>query len=551
MRSAIPCSIVAFSALAAAALAAQETLAPLSSFGEVLEVRVVNVEVVVEDRAGVRVTGLGPADFMLKVDRKEVPIEYFTEVRGGEALAVAGPAGATTGIPALEAGGAVGTSYLVFIDDYFAMERDRDRVLQRLIVDLPNLGPADRMAVVSFDGKRLEMISSWSQSGAALERSLKKAMDRPAFGLQRLAERRTADRDLALARQTRGGLDARSFVVRPDLSIRDYAERLADQVERSVDAAAATLRSFAAPPGRKVMLVLSGGWPYQPLQYAIDQNRIALPERDIPEGAELFRPVVSAANLLGYTLYPVDVPGLLGETVDASIGDPGESEFASFSSQQREQDTQAALTFLARETGGRALINSKRNEVFAAVAQDTRSYYWLGFTPQRKGDDRRHQIEVEVRRPGLRVRTRENFQDFSRQREVTMSVESALLFGNPPSAKSLQVEVGRPIKEGMRSVQVPIRLSIPTAGITFVPVGDKQVAELELRVAALDVEGRTSDIPVIPVRIEAASTASARAGATLPYEARVELRKAKQSLVISLYDVASGEMFSTTLEVDP
>ena len=60
---------------------------PSSIFGETIDVRVVNVEVVVTDRQGNRVTGLGPGDFRLRVDGKDVPIEYFTEVRGGQAIA--------------------------------------------------------------------------------------------------------------------------------------------------------------------------------------------------------------------------------------------------------------------------------------------------------------------------------------------------------------------------------------------------------------------------------------------------------------------------------
>src|SRR5688572_6141379 len=40
-------------------------------FGEVIDVRVVNVEVVVTDREGKRVTGLQPGDFRLRVDGEE------------------------------------------------------------------------------------------------------------------------------------------------------------------------------------------------------------------------------------------------------------------------------------------------------------------------------------------------------------------------------------------------------------------------------------------------------------------------------------------------
>ena len=62
-------------------------------FGETIDVRVVNVEVVVTDRDGNRVTGLKPGDFRLKVDGKEVPVTYFSEIAGGQSVA-APPAGA-------------------------------------------------------------------------------------------------------------------------------------------------------------------------------------------------------------------------------------------------------------------------------------------------------------------------------------------------------------------------------------------------------------------------------------------------------------------------
>ena len=50
-------------------------------FDEVIDVRVVNLEVVVTDRSGNRVTGLGPEDFELFVDRRAQDIQYFSEVR--------------------------------------------------------------------------------------------------------------------------------------------------------------------------------------------------------------------------------------------------------------------------------------------------------------------------------------------------------------------------------------------------------------------------------------------------------------------------------------
>ena len=82
-------------------------------FGEVIDVRVVNIEVVVTDK-GTRVTGLGPDDFTLTVDGREVPIEYFTEVRHGAAVSAADEPGLRA-VPSLEPGVAVTTNYLVFM----------------------------------------------------------------------------------------------------------------------------------------------------------------------------------------------------------------------------------------------------------------------------------------------------------------------------------------------------------------------------------------------------------------------------------------------------
>src|SRR4029077_4648531 len=63
------------------ALAAEEP--PVAVVGETIDVRVVNVEAVVTDGRGQVVHGLTAADLALVVDGKEVPIDYFTEVRDG------------------------------------------------------------------------------------------------------------------------------------------------------------------------------------------------------------------------------------------------------------------------------------------------------------------------------------------------------------------------------------------------------------------------------------------------------------------------------------
>jgi VWFA-related protein len=534
---------------------------PLSAFGETIDVRVVNIEVVVTDKDGVRVTGLGPQDFKLTVDGQPVPIDYFTEVRGGDAvIAAAGETAPVPGLPALAPGERVGTSYLVFIDDFYSINRDRNQVIEALRDQLSMLGRDDRMAVVAFDGRQLEMLSTWSQSTRQLDRALRDAEARPAMGLQRLAERRKFDLTTTGTRRTRPEL-AFSQSFRLTTEERVFAEQVEGQVQRSVGAATATLRSFAQPPGRKVMLLLSGGWPYSPAVYTVDDSTRALADTETKSGRDLYAPLVDTANLLGYTVYPIDVPGLGGEfDADASRGgqlatglrvEP-EARFADTSvsgSRERERDVQQAFYFVAGETGGRAMINALRLDAVPEVVADTRSYYWIGFVPQRNRDDARHDIEVAVDQRGLKVRSRDGFRDLSRSAETDMAVESALLFGDAPTTGELQVTLGEPQPAGRKTIEVPLRIAIPVDALTVVPIDGAWAAKFELRVAALDAKDRRSEIPVISQEVR--FDEQPQAGGVIPYETRLQLRREKQAVVISLTDPIGGTTLTTRVDVNP
>ncbi len=521
---------------------------PPSIFGDQIEVRVVNVEVVVTDKQGNRVAGLQPRDFVLRVDGKDVPVEYFSEVRGGQAIAAGAAAEESPlpGLPSLAPGSPVGTSYLVFIDDFFSIAPRRNEVLRALKGQLTQLGPDDRMAIVAYDGRELEMLSTWSNSERTLSRALDQAVGRQALGFQRLSELRSFDTTSRL-HATMGVVPGPRSTFGTQLNLEEisYAQRLAGQVERVVSAAVSTLRGFAAPPGRKVMLLLAGGWPASPADFAINNPNRPIVSRDVPRGEDLLRPLTDTANRLGYTLYPVDVPGVEGSGPDASMGGPQDVGL-----NLREQEIHASLQLIANETGGKALLNSLRESVLPDVTADTRSYYWLGFTPTWQRNDARHEVAVEVTRPGLRVRSRDSFLDLSRKTEVSMLVESAMLFGSAPGATQLPMQVGKPVRAGRREIEVPLSLAIPADGITTVPIEGKNVAELELRVAAVDVDGNRSSIPVIPLRVTLDGV-SETAGKFLRYDTKVRLRRIGQHLIVAIFDPLSNRILTAEADVTP
>lgn len=517
-------------------------------FGEQIDVRVVNVEVVVTDKQGNRVAGLRPGDFRLRIDGKPAPVEYFSEVRGGEAVALdATPEeGPVKGLPSLAPGSPVGTSYLVFIDDFFSTGPRRDEVLRALKNSLTRLGPDDRMAIVAFDGKKVTMLSSWSNSERTLGRALEQAIGREAYGLQRVAEMRgfeSSRRLLGSIGVVRGPRS--SFSQQLSLEETSFARRIGDQVSREVGAAVSTLRGFASPPGRKVMLLLSGGWPYSPADYVVNNPNRPVLDRDVPHGDDLLRPLTDTANRLGYTVYPVDVPGVEAFGPDASQESPTDTGAMNL----REQEVHSSLEFVAQQTGGRALLNSLREKALPDAAEDTRSYYWLGFTPTWQKNDQRHKVTVEVTRPGFKVRSRESFLDLSRKSEVSMMVESAMLFGSAPGASPMPIQVGKPVKAGRHQMEVPVTVAIPGDLITIVPVDGKQAAELELRAASVDVNGDRSDIPVIPLKLSSA-TAPPK-GAYFKYSTKLRLRDVKQHLIVAIFDPLSNHILTAEADVAP
>jgi VWFA-related protein len=374
------------------------------TFGESIDVRVVNVEAVVTDRKGERVSGLTAGDFRLLVDGVEVPIDYFTEVADGVALPA--PQSADAGVPAPAPAGPVGRSLLVFIDESLSIAAQRDIVLQEIERDLDRLGPEDRMAVVAFDGGRLHRLADWTGDRKALAGAFAEARRRPAQGILTLAERRSALGDQQLGQDDDFDFYSSEFRPYDSFEYPDVQPQQYSRLVRVVEAAAAALRSFSLPPGRKAMLLLSGGWP-------VTRPAVRL---------------VQDANRLGYTLYPVDVPGIdIAQTVgDATAERPTAGPVRVLTSSW-ELASHRTLHLLAEATGGREALNSNRLAALERAEEDTRSYYLLGLSPAWKADDRDHRIELEVRRPGLDVRARHGFPDVSPATLAGMETEDQLL----------------------------------------------------------------------------------------------------------------------------
>ncbi len=534
------------------------------SFSETLDVRVIHVETVVT-RGGDRVTDLGADDFELRVDGERRDIEFFSEVRGGERYA-SNSLSTGSASPGAASQPAV-TRYLLFIDDDFALPNKRNRLLQNLVKQIDTLAPQDRMAVVAWNGEQVELLSSWLSAGRELKEVLAKAQQRTVYGLKRRSEFRRWESEQRAGRSYGGSSFSsigfaganRSYGSASGLEAGSEAGR---SIHRLSLALSSTLRGFAQADGRKVLLMLSGGLPAGGNRGAAGFSGFDLVDT-LDDVERLFQPAVDTANRLGYTIYPVDLGDGHGALASAEFGSLNRVSIQRDLEDQRNAIEQGALHFFAEQTGGEVLFGGSGKQVLARVAADTRSYYVLGFTPDWQYDDASHRVEVKLvpqaqratsgsrgkRARKAKVRTRRSFSDLSRQSRITMAVDSAHLFDLPlPDAQDFAVSLGQPTRVGVNKMDVPVSLSIPLDGITFLPSGGVQKASLELRIAATDKYGNAAQVPVVPVLLERGD--DGEQGIAV-WETSMRLRRLPHRLLIAVHDPLSDVILARRLDVQP
>jgi len=558
-------SVLMFSLLALVAPVGAQTpetpaLQPVQAFEEAIDVRVVNLEAVVTDGKGKRVSGLSLQDFKLRVDGTVTPIGFFAEIDErkrpavGETAQEAAPdATAETAATATAEPTWQSRNVLVFLDEATMLKARRDIVLRSMRRQLDRLAPGDRMAVVAFDGSRLETLSDWTADRARLASVFAAVKARPSRGIYREASRRQDADDQAFAiavesevgqyaadplsdsRAVNSALAPRGSIAQPglvSLSPPARTARLPTELFNPLDrflevgqAAAAAMRGLPAPEGRKMLMLLTEGFP-DPF---------------------FARPVVQEAGRLGYSLYPVDVQGIdtFQATNDVENDGPVPFQFISTEGDRRKDFTFEAM---AAATGGKAALNSNRLAALERLVEDSATYYLLGFSPTWRGDDRRHRVELTLDRPGLKVRTRNDYVDASRRTRLSLEANATLLFGRSQSEPKLVLTSGGTVSAGGKE-RISLALGVPVESLAFYPQERGFRAEAPVALVALDDKGKRQELPGTWLAVNVAKLplqgTYVRANFTIPAETRA------RRIVATVHDALSGEALWGEVRLDP
>lgn len=502
------------------------------TYQDAMEVRIIRVEAVVTDKDGERVKGLDQDAFRLLVNDEPTTLAYFREVDDfvydGSVQDL--PAGIESLDPMDDPAAHEGVSYLVFFDDYFTKRNFRQSLIDRIEMQLNLMRPQDEMAIVRFDGTRLHALTQWTQSQDVLRNALREIRRTKPGELRREARLSTPSQNLSFIKSTDNYHSAMQI--------------LSSQIKEAVSAAAVSMRSISDPRGRKVMMLATTGWPHRLARDPQNPtSTVSLEHRFL--GQELLAPLYDTANLLSYTIYPlqVDTPGSSSSASNLSY----ESEFSPFANSY--DINYESLSLLAEETGGRLIHNagSKRTP-FEEVVNDTTSYYVLAFyVPDGVEVGERQAIEIEMLDDDLKVRHREHYKIQAEAVESRMEIEAALLLNQP--RLDMSIHLAAP-ERGWTTMKQTFWLKIPADQLAIKATADGQYrADVDLRIMVEDKRGDRSPLSEIPLSFVVKERPEE--GKFFVYNATLKLRKVKHNLVFTVTDRNGDAALMLNVPYDP
>jgi VWFA-related protein len=259
-------------------------------------------------------------------------------------------------------------------------------------------------------------------------------------------------------------------------------------------------------PGRKNVILFS-----ESMELTFQQGNNLVNTRTMTQltNEDRMRRLADAANRSSVVISAVDPRGVVytGPTAEDNLSRMSPQQIGQVSSQRSQQliASQDGMVMLSQKTGGLFLQNT--NDISAALRQaidDGDGYYLLAYQPDQstfdeKAGTRFHSINVRVKRPGLRVRSRTGFYGTpdSERAPVPETKQQQLVKAliSPFSTGSLRVHLTTLFSNSEKQGSyINVMLHIDTHDLAFKQEADGSRSDL-LDVAAVtfDAEGHQVD----------------------------------------------------------
>jgi VWFA-related protein len=496
--------LAAMSMLCAAPLVAQQPQPQpqsneLPKLTETIDIRVINVDVVVTDKKGNPVPGLKKEDFELYENGVPKSISNFYEVEGPKALNVsitpppgAPPAAATAAREEIPEN--LRRRVIFYIDNLSLMPFNRNRVFKEMKEFAKNvLRPGDEAMVATFN-RSMKIRIPFTRDAAAIQTTLDTIAGESAMGVSNRSEAR----DIQKRIQDSDNYDEAVATART------YAESVTHDLRQSVDSLTGLMTTLAGVEGKKILVLTTEGFQMQPgreMFYLIDevgrqkgwQAGSTLLEGMTFDSNRLIQDVAKTANANGITMYAIHAGGLGAANDNMSAEMDKATPFTV--TQAALSNSTESLQMMAEMTGGLASINTNNfGQAFRNIQRDLDSYYSLGYRAGTERVDRQRNLEVRVKNKNYTVRNRQTFVEKSTFAEMNDRVIANLLYKTKANDLHIVVKVGKPERSD-DLFKVPVEIQIPMESLTLLPQGESvYMGGFSVYVAVANKEGDMSDV---------------------------------------------------------
>jgi len=538
--------IAAFIGLSAAASLAQEV-------AESIEVRVVNVDVVVRDRAGKPVTGLTKADFEIYENGQKREITNLSEVRAPAPIGdtSATPAAAAPATPAETPVEVRPRNIVMFVDNYSLEPFRRDKVLQSLDKFVERLGPQDRVMIVLCTQKTT-VVTPFTNDRNAIRagvETVKKSGN--AFNHTASLDhlKQTVNEYISIAKEPGSRLTWRDAYRQATGDVESHLEETIFSARNTLAALGQVTAALAGLEGKNVIIFAGAHLPEKPgvelYQWLYNAFSPYMP--GLTMGSESvsgktgsmqhysIEVAAKEASANGVALYMLDAADSRdsGSAETTAATDRVES-FLTFT------NTAMAYQTLARISGGLAITNTSNfDSAFQTVANDLNSYYSIGFRPGDSSAQDLRKIVVKMKNPEYRFRARETYIPNAKpaQDEMSTRVIANLYTTDARNAWEISIKPGAPQKEGAE-YRVPFEVTMaPT--ITLAPEGDNLVGNFTVFVVVGNGENTSKVIRnahAVKVPVDAEDDFREK---KITYKATITMSPGDNVLSVAVVDQAS------------
>jgi len=504
-------------------------------FGDLLEDRVVTMEVTAFDKKGHPASDLQADDFEILEDGQSVEITGFQS--GGGPLRL-----------------------VLYFDNIHTQQTGRNHVVEDLAQSLVDgSGLEAQFMVVTYDGTP-RMRQRFTDDATKTRTLLAEIAAAAPQGDELESERQ---RLLTSLEGSKGDCESQLPTVRA------HAQEVYKRVERSLSSLETLIRSLSSFDGRKVVVFISDGLALFAGQGAFDflasecsssDDSLSRLAQDFDSSKTLIR-LAATASTHGTAIVALDAFGPVssdstskarkgteigegpkGMVMKSADGIPmvpvagiGESSSGEPTPEQlHARNLQSSVAYLANQTGGFTIFNTRSfKSHFESLKTMLMPYYAISFAPDRSADGRVHALEARTAKKGIECRFNHSYLDQRASREFGDRLLAYSLYGtNEPNRLGVELDVAVPDSKGSPTTA---SVTVPLSSLVLRPYQGELMAKLAFLTVAQNRSGEftplheaTIDIAPLPGDSEHVES--------LP----VEILEGEQVLALAVVDLGDG-----------